>query len=142
MDISEVKETIDGKIQVLMEENGGDKKAVTTALVKMYESTVAEYRPLLEILSEVAKQPGNDLGTIIATVLNIFNAASKSPALITAQAEYQKNAADSRMKALKAYTKAGFTRAEALSLVLKQMTDFENAVKSTTQSISRSSKKE
>lgn len=113
----------------------GDVESVANVLSQAYEGFVGTYRPLLLATSKVSEQVAADLAPVLSTVLKVVNDTANDETLQGEMARFRQLRAKGRKKALDAYISAGFTKQEAMSLILADIASLKEATKS----ISRSS---
>ncbi len=103
---------------ILSAENGTDKKSVAPLLGELYDTVVGKYRPAIQAAPMLAGKIAADAVPIIEAVLKGVNDVVENPEI---EAELQRSReirAAARRENYKAYTEAGFSRAEAMALVL------------------------
>lgn len=103
--------------------NSGQAETAGEMARQLYEQKAAEIRPFVAVIRPLVEAAGGDLGTVIATLAGGINAMGENPALLAEVKRLQANRARSRMAGLNAYQEAGFTRKEALTLVLIDATN-------------------
>jgi len=99
-----------------------DAKVLAVAAPALYEQFVGKYRPLLAALPAVAEQVGKDAVPVVVSVMKVLNTVMADSAMGLELEARRQQRAKSRFADLSAYKAAGFTRAEAMALVLADIT--------------------
>ncbi|QQG46181.1 MAG: hypothetical protein HYY55_04475 [Candidatus Niyogibacteria bacterium] len=123
MDLEKLEEVLDQILEAIG--NGANEDVVRDLFDVLYEGVVSEYRPVLKVLPHVADKVAADLVPIIQVFVRIFNAVESDKTLQKELAAYKNDRAKKRFAALKIYQKAGFTRHEAMQLVLQDIANFK-----------------
>ena len=108
--------------EILLAVLGGEKiseEDTAQMLSDLYAQNVGKFIPLVRAVSTLAKPVGKDLSVVLATFLVLFAEMTASPEYKKAFQQFLKMRAGNKMLALKAYTKAGFTRGEAFALMMQ-----------------------
>lgn len=96
----------------------------------MYDSLVKKYRPVIRVIPLVSDKISKDLAPLFVSLLRFVNLIREDKKL---QQEIQRSrniTANQRFEALKTYEKAGFSREEAMALVLQDAVNaFANLAK-------------
>lgn len=106
-------------IEKLLELESGASEEVLSALVnELYEGVVKKYRPVIGVLPNVSDKIGKDISPILIAGLRIANTVTEDAGFRTEITRGKKLKAVNRFESLMAYHEAGFTREEAMSLIL------------------------
>ncbi len=89
------------------------------ALNDLLTALELRFKPLLAMLPEVSKRLGTDVAPTIAGVFELGIAIMSDRAVLASRERLDELITSQRIKMLKRYQKAGFTRSEAFQLVLQ-----------------------
>lgn len=118
MDFDKVGEIFE-KISGLLEVGGANPEAIEQIAVELYDGFVAKYRPVIQAVPSITEKFAEDLAPIITAVFKLINVLNKDQDLLDEMKKFQENRAGDRFETLATYRKAGFTRPEAMVLVLQ-----------------------
>lgn len=129
-------------IEKLLEAENGASEEVLTALVnELYEGVVKKYRPIIRVLPNVSDKISKDVTPVIVAGLKLAHTVAEDAGLQAEVERGKKLKALNRFKSLTAYEGAGFTRNEAMALILadiaNQKATWEKVQSSTKSSSSR-----
>jgi len=105
---------------VLGDEKLSDKDA-EKLLIGLYEGYANNAGPIVRAAPKVAGRVSKDLAPIIAGVLELITSTMDSTEVRGALDRFMKVRAKSRMASVDIYVKAGFTRQEAVSILLQDI---------------------
>ena len=86
---------------------------------ELYKGYVEPFKLLFPILEELSAAAGTDLAKVLANAAPVLERLTASFVDEPIYATIRKNVADARMLQMTAFTEAGFTREEAMQLILK-----------------------
>jgi hypothetical protein len=139
---TEALEAIFGVFMKMLEMGGNvSEEAMGAVLQEMYETAVKDYRPIIKATPAVAKKITADLAPILGALGTIYTGVRRYPAFKEFLQERNQQRATERMDMLNEYTKAGFTRAEAMLLVLQDVANSKAQISDLSTTVSSSSKK-
>ncbi len=118
-----------------------DPEGAGTMLADLYDNEAGEYRPLLKAAAPILAAIGSDIGLVLATLVDGINGIGASPELQTSLETMRTQRAQVRKRILDSYEAAGFTRAEAMSLVMQDIANSKAAVAQLQQAASDGVKK-
>lgn len=116
-----------------------DQTAVNEIAAEIYEGLVGPYRPILRMAPGIADAIGKDASTVAAAIVNLMNSIADNPEVRAAMATRVAQRAKARRTNFIAYTKAGFTRSQAMDLVLLDAVNANGQVHSVMGKVPRSS---
>jgi hypothetical protein len=121
----ETREKLGAIMGNILVQEGADPDDIMKIINLFYEEYVGQYRPFVELLEPTLEMVFKDIAPIIAGSLSgISNALQDNEKVQAVVSEWRKNRAQGRMRNLNAYVEAGFTRDEALALVLQDAANF------------------
>lgn len=130
-------DTVLESIDKLLETKDGVSEEVLAALVnELYNGVVKKYRPVIGVLPNVSSKVGMDIIPVIVAGLKIVHTVVEDVGFQAEMERGKKLKALNRFKSLKSYEGAGFTREEAMSLILADIANH----KATWQKIESSTK--
>ena len=125
-------ETILAKLLELLDsKNPTAQGQVIESIAEQYEALVSKYRPLVQLATQGGTKVAGDIALVLTAAVSLANVLAEDPGLWDELKRFRQGAATRRFESLKIYETAGFTRAEAMALVLA---DIANA-KSTRENI-------
>ena len=113
--IGDLLETIES---ILNTESGAGKKALAPLFDELYESVVGKYRPVIQAAPLLVGKVAGDAAPIVTAILKGVNDVVENSEFKAEIERARGIRATNRRDNYKAYTKAGFSRAEAMALVL------------------------
>ncbi len=128
-------------LQMILGVAESEPAAAGAMLANLYDNEVGEYRPLLKAAAPVLSAIGSDIGLVLATLVDGINSVGASPELQTSLETMRTQRAQVRKRILDSYEAAGFTRAEAMSLVMQDIANSKAAVAQIQQAASDGVKK-
>ncbi len=137
----ETLEAILGVFMKMLEAGGVSEEAMGAVLQEMYETAVKDYRPIIKATPMVAEKITADLAPIIGAVGSIYTGVREHPDFKVFLQKRNQQRATERMEMLTEYTKAGFSRAEAMLLVLQDVANSKAQISDLSTTINSGSKK-
>ncbi|OGZ06134.1 MAG: hypothetical protein A2845_01825 [Candidatus Lloydbacteria bacterium RIFCSPHIGHO2_01_FULL_49_22] len=134
MNKTKVEAVLSGILDMLNTEGGASKEVLAAFVNELYEGVVGKYRPVIHAIPLVATKAAGDITPIAVAVLKLVNTVSADQTLQEEMAVGNKLKAERRFKTLNASQSAGFTRAEAMSLLLADIAGFKETRKQFTSS--------
>ncbi len=122
-------------VAALLDLAKSDPEEAGQMLRDLYDSTVQEYRPLIGLLPAVAEGVGGDIASVLAGVLRLVTSIQEEAGLSAEIRRFRVNQAKGRFVKIEIMIEAGFTREEAMSLLLADI----DAMKTAAQAVSKSS---
>ncbi|MCX6744452.1 MAG: hypothetical protein NTX82_02930 [Candidatus Parcubacteria bacterium] len=110
-------------------------------VISLYEDNVSQFRPLVPVISTLLRNIGTDLRPATLAFLEIIVDLRKDTSFQELVATNTELKAASRIISLKIYMKAGFTRQEAMSLLLQDVANVDANIHDVMNRKSRSSSK-
>lgn len=137
----EALEAIFGVFMKMLEMGGASEETMGAVLQEMYETAVKDYRPVIKAVPVLTQRITNDLVPVLVAFGNMYTGVREHPDFQKfAQKRNQQRAAE-RMELMTEYTKAGFSRAEAMLLVLQDVANAKASISDLSANFSSSSKK-
>ena len=103
----------------------GDKKLsdkdAAQLLLKLYEENVDNFGPLIRAFPKVAKRASKDLAPFCAGLLALASGVMEDAGIRAASEKFNKARAENRMKFIDVYMTVGFTRQEAMAILLQDI---------------------
>ena len=124
MNMERMEKILSKILETVESGNGAGEEVLGTLFVAFYEDMVKKYRPVLRALPDVADKVAADLVPVIQVFVRLLNALESDPSLQKELAVYKNHRAKNRFDDFKIYQKAGFTRHEAMQLVLQDIANF------------------
>ena len=121
MDVKKIESLFEVLNQLLEIEGNADEETVGPLIQKMYLEMVSKYRPVMQVLPDVAEIATQDLVPIVMTFLTVVNGIHEDDDIRTAVDRRNVLKADMRKMALDTYQSAGFSREEAMALLLQDV---------------------
>lgn len=91
---------------------------VSSSLCRVYDVLVKGYRPLIRAVPAITDKAVRDLMPVFVGIMQAVDSASNDPDFLQALEKSRTTKARSRKADLDIYVEAGFTRDEAMSLLL------------------------
>lgn len=133
------KEVLEALLNVFMKTmevgGSGSEQTIGALLGEMYESAVSEYRPLIRALPGVVGKASDDLVPVVLIFLNAANSIRENQELQEALKRQDRVRAKLRMQAMKEHMEAGFTRAEAMAMILQDIASAKSSISGISDSI-------
>lgn len=133
------KEVIEALLNVFMKtmELGGSasEQTIGALLEGMYEGAISDYRPLIRALPGVVDKASNDLVPVILIFLNAANSIREDQDFQEALKRRDRVRAKLRMQAMNEYKEAGFSRAEAMAMLLQDIASAKSLISGISDSI-------
>lgn len=121
MEISEILETVMKVISQFIGEDSNEDLGET--LGELYDSLVGNYRPLIKVLPLIVGKLSKDVTPLITAIKTVIPTMLEDEDYIEITEKNCKNIARSKYQKFKVLTSCGFTREEALSLLLAENND-------------------
>ena len=117
-------ETILAKLLELLDsKNPTAQGQVIESIAEQYEALVSKYRPLVQLATEGGTKVAGDIAPVLTAAVSLANVLAEDPGLWDELKRFRQGAATRRIQSLRIYEAVGFTRAEAMSLVLADVTN-------------------
>jgi hypothetical protein len=109
---------------------------------ELYNALTKKYRPLIDALPDLAKIVGKELTVVFRSFLRMTTEMAANKEFQEDLAAMQLARARNRKSAVDAYMKAGFTRKEAMELLIADAASLRAAMQDASRSASKSSSKD
>jgi len=117
MDFDKAEEILE-KITEAVDIEGMDEETLAAMIEDLYESLVQKYRPIVHAAPQVLGKVAQDLVPLVVSLADIANIIREDTNFQETQAKSRKFKAEQRFKSLMAYKDAGFTKPEAMKVLL------------------------
>jgi hypothetical protein len=120
----------------------GETDEAAKMLHQLYEEQAEEIRPLIALAKPFMKTLGSDIGLVVSLFVDSINGIGESTALQASTNTMHALRANTRKRILDSYESAGFTRAEAMTLLLQDVANAKAAVQQLQQLPTQTAKKD
>ncbi len=112
-----------GVLEGILQGEAIDERGIRKALEDLYTNNAEKVRPFTKLAPKLASMLAKDFTPLLVAVYTLVNTASQNKDVQKAALEFRKNSAKQRRSTLQEYEHVGFTREEAMALLL---TDIAN----------------
>ncbi len=107
----------------------GEANQVGEEMKLLYGTYAGQFLPVLQSFKPLLEAVGGDVSEVVAVIAAGFNTGAENANLQAEAARSNALKAAARMRKLDAYTKAGFTREEAMAFILADAAAIQTAMR-------------